>query len=135
MKLDNQSIQLLNIFESLTNASVKDCFTEDSKVIFVVNTGNISKAIGPGGRKIKRVERLLKKKIKVVEFSTDPLKFIKSYLAPIKLKTIEMKDNEIQIKAEDNLYKGILIGRNRKNLNNLKQIVNKYFKVKDIKIQ
>ncbi|MBI2670883.1 NusA-like transcription termination signal-binding factor, partial [Candidatus Woesearchaeota archaeon] len=39
MKLDNQSIQLLNIFESLTNASVKDCFTEDSKVIFVVNTG------------------------------------------------------------------------------------------------
>ncbi|MEK6973713.1 MAG: NusA-like transcription termination signal-binding factor [Nanoarchaeota archaeon] len=134
MKLDYQGIQLLNIFETFTKASVKDCFLEENKIVFIVNNGHMSKAIGPKGKNIRRLEGILKKRIKVVEFNNDILKFIKSCIAPIKINEIEMKDDEVLIRAEDSYQKGILIGRNKKNLNSLKEIVNKYFKVKNIKI-
>ena len=127
-------MQFITIFETLTRASVKDCFLNNEKVVFIVNPGNISKAVGPNGRNVHKVERLLKKKIKVIEFSPDPIKFVRNYLFPIKPKTIEMKNNDIEIKAETSNEKGILIGRDRKNITNLKEVIDKYFKINDIKI-
>jgi transcription termination/antitermination protein NusA len=134
MKLDNQSIQLLNMFESITHSSVKDCIIEDNRIIFIVNPGHISKAIGQKGKNVQTMEYMLKKKVKIVEFNEDPLKFIKNFLMPIRISTIEMNQETIEIKAENNSEKGILIGRDRKNLNDLKEIVNKYFSIVDIKI-
>lgn len=134
MKLDNQSMQFLTIFETLTKASVKDCYLNNNKLIFIVNPGNISKAVGANGKNVHRVERLLKKKIKVIEFNPDPVKFVRNYIFPIKPKSIEMEHNEIEIRAENSNEKGILIGRDKRNLINLKKTVNKYFKINDIKI-
>ncbi len=134
MKLNNQSIQFITIFETLTRASVKDCFFSNEKVVFIVNPGNIFKAVGSNGKNVHKIERLLKKRVKVVEFSPDPVKFIRNYLFPIKPKIIEMKSDNIEIKAETSNEKGILIGRDRKNLTNLKEVIGKYFKINDIKI-
>ncbi len=134
MKLDNQSIQLLNVFESMTRSSVKDCIIEDNRVIFIVNPGNIYKAVGPKGHNVQRIEHMIKKKVKIVEFDENPVKFIKNYLLPIKISEIESKEDAIYVRAENNSEKGILIGRDKRNLNELKEIVSKYFKVIDIKI-
>ena len=77
---------------------------------------------------------MIKKKIKVVEYSDDIVEFLKSFISPIKVVSIENVDNIIEIKADDTRERGILIGRDRKNLDNLKNVVRKYFDVVDIKI-
>ena len=46
--LNQEIIGFINIFENITGASVKDCFLEDEKIIFVVNPGSMGLAIGKG---------------------------------------------------------------------------------------
>jgi len=118
----------------LTGARVKDCFEYNEKILFIVNNGDIKKVVANRGSKIKKLEGMIKKKIKVVEYSDDIVEFLKSFISPIKVVSIENVDNIIEIKADDTRERGILIGRDRKNLDNLKNVVRKYFDVVDIKI-
>ena len=48
MKLTQDSIQYINLFERLTGANVKACFI-NAQLIFVVEQGHVSKAIGKKG--------------------------------------------------------------------------------------
>jgi len=118
----------------LTGARVKDCFDYNEKILFIVNHGDIRKVVANRGSKIKKLEGMIKKKIKVVEYSDDVVEFLRSFISPIKVVSIENVDNIIEIKADDIRNRGILIGRDRRNLVNLKNIVRKYFDVVDIKI-
>lgn len=135
MKLDNQSIQYITLFETLTHTSVKDCFLNNGKIFFIVNPGNAAKAIGHMGKNIRKIESLTKKKVKIAEFSTDPVKFLTSFLYPIMPQDIKIdQKNNITIQAKTTQDRGILIGRDKKNLNYLKLVLQKYFKVGNINI-
>lgn len=133
MKLDNQSMQYITLFESITRSSVKDCFLNNARIIFIVNPGNAFRAIGPNGRNIKKMEHLTKKRVKVAEFSSDPVKFLMSFLYPIMPQKIQIdQKNNITIQAKTTQDRGMLIGRDKKNLIYLKQVLAKYFKVNDV---
>lgn len=134
MKVDNQLIQYINLFEKITRCDVKDCFFENDKLIFIVSEGQISKAIGKNGVNIKKIADLTKKRLKVVEFSSKLEKFIKSLIAPVKSSNVEVKENIVEISVSSRQDKGILIGRDRSNLNFLKDVLGKYFKIQEVKI-
>ena len=135
MKINLELIQYINYFERLTKSSVKDCFFEDEKLIFVVRSGQARKAVGKNGINAKKFVEKTGKKIKIIEFNEDPLKFIRSLISPIKPKNIEQEEKTVNIEVESTKDKGLLIGRNAKNLENLKKHVQKYFvQIEDIKI-
>ena len=134
MKLDNETIHLLAFFEQLTRAKVKDCFFEKEKIVFVVEPGEMSKAIGKQGSNVQRMQRMSKKNIKVVEFNPDIKIFLRNYLLPIKVREITEKEGILEIKMDTMRERGIIIGRERSNLENLKKIIGKYFKVQEIKV-
>ncbi len=134
MKYNNEIIQFITLFENLTRAKVKDCFFIEDKLIFIINNGDIKKAVGRNGSNIKRIEAMIKKKIKVVEFNDNITKFIRNFLYPLKPRNIKTENNVVIIGAESVGDKALLIGRNSKNLNNLKNTVKKYFDVAEIKI-
>lgn len=135
MKLDNQSMQYITLFENVTRSSVKDCFLNNDRIVFIVNPGNAFRAIGSNGRNIKKMENLTKKRVKVAEFSSDPVKFLMSFLYPIIPQKIQIdQNNNITIQAKTTQDRGMLIGRDKKNLINLKQVLAKYFKIENINI-
>ncbi|MCD4666772.1 NusA-like transcription termination signal-binding factor [archaeon] len=125
--LDIDAIQKINFFEKITRVHVKD-FIEDTQFIFIVNPGTAGKAIGKKAFNIKKLERLLKKRVKIVEYSIDPIKFIKSYSYPLDLKEITKNDDIIEVNS-DTKTKGLLIGRNQKNLVQLNSLLKKYYNV------
>ena len=128
MEFDARIIGYINTFEVLTRAKVKDAFFDDNNaLVFVTAQGEAGKAIGRGGSNVKRIASILKKMIRVIEFNSDDVEFVKNCIFPIKAKNIEKDGSLIKIKTEDSTTKAILIGRNRKNLNNLNSIVKKYF--------
>jgi len=135
MKFNLETIQYINYFEKITKTSVKDCFFDEDKLIFVVKTDQARKAVGKQGINVKKISEKTGKKIKIIEFNNDPVKFIRSFISPIKPKNVEREENIIKIEAESTKDKGLLIGRNAKNLENLKKHVRKYFvEIEDIKI-
>jgi N utilization substance protein A len=122
----------MTLFESLTNSKVKDCIVNE-RVLFVVEPNEIGKAIGKNGSNVRRLEGLLKKKVKIVEFNPEVSQFVQNMLYPLQTK-VEEADNIVTITGPDTKTKGLIIGRDAKNLNFLKDVVGRYFDISDIKV-
>ena len=127
VKLDTEGIRYIGIFESLTGADVKDCILDNDRVIMVVKKGDMGLAIGKGGSNINKVKKLLKKKIEVVEHSSDIKEFIENLLRPAVVKSVELlttKDNKcyayVEVSSKD---KGIAIGKNGEKIKRVKLLV------------
>ena len=59
-KITLETIQLINLFEKITRAKVKDCFTKEMQLIFIVQPGNLMKALGKNNQNIITVKMNLK---------------------------------------------------------------------------
>ena len=59
MKLDLEKIQLINIFEKITRAKVVEHIDENT---FIIEEGDLRKALGKNNFNLKKIENLLKKK-------------------------------------------------------------------------
>jgi len=125
MKLDKDLIQKINLFEKLTHARVKDVFSFNGFLI-IVNCGDIGKAVGKNGVNIKKYSDMIREKVKVVEFHHNPIPFLKNLIMPLKVEGMEEEEGFINISA-DHKTKGLLIGRNQKNLEGYNKIFKKYF--------
>ena len=133
IKYDSDLIKLMTIFESISGAKVKDCIADD-KVIFIIEENDMGKAIGRNGINIKKMENATKKKIKLVEFSQDPVQFIRNFIYPMQALQINNEEGIITIHGKDSNSKAIIIGRERQNLNQMLEIAKRYFDLKEIKV-
>ena len=133
MKLTLDSINNINLFENLTGARVKDCITEERKLIFLVEEGNIKQALGKENSNIFRLEKLLKKQIEIIGYSDDVLKFVRNLIYPNRADEIKIDNNNVMIVINDPVMKGRAFGRGRENLKKINDLVKKYFKM-EVKI-
>ena len=133
IKYNSDVISLINLFESMTGAKVKDCISNE-KILFIMEENEMGKAIGKNGSNIKRIENALKKKVKLAEFSNDIAEFIRNMSYPAQITEIKQENGTIIIQGKDSNSKGMLIGRDRQSLNHLADIVKRYFEVKEIKV-
>lgn len=133
VKYDSDSMKLMALFESMTGAKVKDCIVNE-RVIFVIEENDMGKAIGKNGIHIKKMERMMNKKIRLVEFSDDIAQFIKNLAYPIEISNIENDNGKITLFGKDTGTRAMLIGRERQNINHIKEITHRYFDVKEIKV-
>lgn len=86
MKLRTEEIAYINTFETLTGAPVKDCVVDEERIIFVVKEGYMGKAIGKNGANIKKLEKMLNKKIHLVEYGDSPERMIRKIFFPVEVK-------------------------------------------------
>ena len=133
VKFDSDSMKLITLFESMTGAKVKDCIANE-KFIFIIEENEMGKAIGKNGVNVKRLESKLRRKIKLVEFSNDALQFVRNLIYPIEVLDVKKEEDVITIHGKDVSTRAMLIGRERQNINNLSNIVRRYFDVKEIRV-
>lgn len=134
IKYDINAMKFISMFESITGADLKDCFEQNDKLIFVVKEGEIGKAIGKKGANTRKLERILRKKIRIIEFDPDLIKFIQNVVFPLKVKEIKMEDDIATIVPPDTQTRGYLIGKGAVNLRNTEAVVKRYFDLKEIKV-
>ncbi len=135
IKYDQSLMAFMSIFEKITRASVKDCLETDTHVVFIVQPGQMGKAIGKRATNIKKLENALKKKIRIVEFNPLKIEFIKNLLYPRKYTDIEEKEGIIIIKGDNIEEKSIIIGKKAQNLREMEIICKRYFDdIKEIKV-
>ncbi|MBW2991299.1 NusA-like transcription termination signal-binding factor [Candidatus Woesearchaeota archaeon] len=131
---DTDMLKFMALFEKITHAKLKDCFFDRDKLVFLVDQGEMGKALGRNKTNIVKLEKMLKRKIKIVEFNPDRLQFITNYLAPLKITDIKEEGEIVIITGADTKTKGLMIGIKAQNLRNLEKVVGKYFKVEEIKV-
>ncbi len=133
IKYDMDLMKYMSLFETLTQAKLKDCILGE-RLLFIVEEGQMGKAIGKKGVNVKKIEGVLKKKIRLVEYSSDVLQFVRNLVYPLNVNEVKREEDCVVIAAPDTNTRSLLIGRDRNNLNELKTIVKRYFDVEDIKV-
>lgn len=132
LKLDQNKIQTINLFQTVTGCSVLDCTSDDEIIIFVVNEGQYGLAVGKNGVKIKNAERVFKRNIRVIEYSSELEKFVKNLVPEAQEITIEGKGVGIKLKQSD---RAKVIGRQGRNIKIIKMFLSDLFDIEDVKIK
>ncbi len=127
MIFDIKILGYINTFEKFTRARVKDCLNDEGVLTFIIFQGDLGKALGKKGETLRKVSAKFKKKIKLIEFNSNPEKFVLNLVYPLKPE-LEITDDKIAIKAKNNFEKGKIFGREKENFKKLKELIKKYFK-------
>lgn len=132
---DAELIKYITLLESIGKVSIKDIFQYNGMLCCVVDKDKVSALIGAHGAKIKKIQNMIKKRVKVVGYSNDIKEFVKDFIHPIEAENIKEENGDLIISCKDSKTKGLLIGRGRQGLLNLHKVVTRYFKINDIKVK
>ncbi len=136
IKFTAEEMRYIASFESLTGARVRDCIINDfGSVTFVVSKGDFGMAIGHGGDKVKRAKHVIGKGIEVVEYSEDPVEFIKNTLSPARVQSVKIVEREgkkVAVVGVDIQDKGLAVGRSGKKIQGAKKLVERHHGISDI---
>ncbi|NYT05768.1 MAG: NusA-like transcription termination signal-binding factor [Methanomicrobiales archaeon] len=138
--LNEQTLSLMAQFEEITGAGSRDCIIDDrnERLIFVINPGEMGRAIGKQGSSIKKASDVLGKRIEVVEYSADPIQFLKNCFLPAQVLSIEFGENDdgekiarVDVREED---RGIAIGKAGKNIFKAKRLAQRQHDIADVQL-
>ncbi len=140
IKLTTDQMRLISLFQNVTGASARDCVEDEkqNRVIFVVNEGKMGLAIGKGGSHIKNLQNIVKKNVELVEYSDDPINFLKNMLNPKLVSDVKLNkrlDGSTQaIVIVDPKKKGIVVGREGRNAEKARLLAKRYFEITSVLI-
>ncbi|MEM3064736.1 MAG: NusA-like transcription termination signal-binding factor [Candidatus Nitrosotenuis sp.] len=140
IKLTTDQMRLISLFQNVTGASARDCVEDEkqNRVIFVVNEGKMGLAIGKGGSHIRNLQNIIKKNVELVEYSDDPVKFLKNMLNPKLVSEVKLNkrpDGSTQaIVLVDPKKKGIVVGREGRNAEKARLLAKRYFEITSVLI-
>jgi len=129
---DMQTIGLINIFEKNTKVSVLDCVFDDISIYFLVEFGKAGMAIGKSGKNIRKLQDILKRRVKVFEYNKEPKKLIENMISGNC--TIEMGDS-IATVTIDSKNKGKIIGRMGCNIKKIRMLLERNSDIKKLNVK
>jgi N utilization substance protein A len=140
IKLTTDQMRLISLFQNVTGASARDCVEDEkqNRVIFIVNEGKMGLAIGKGGSHIRNLQNIIKKNVELVEYSDDPISFLKNMLNPKLVSEVKLNkrlDGTTQaIVLVDPKKKGIVVGREGRNAEKARLLAKRYFEITSVLI-
>lgn len=140
---DMRFMRYMNLFSRVTRVRANHAFLYNNMIVFVVSHGSIDRAIGKNNENLRRVSEILGKRIRVVSEPRglrDINGFVSVIISPLKFKGLEVVESneagekEILISTTGRENKAMLIGRERAREKELKDILEQYFGIKNVKI-
>jgi len=137
LKLSQEEIRYIALFENLTGAVTKDCIVDEgeNRILFVVKNGTMGLAIGKKGANIQKVRQALAKRIEVVEHSDDPAEFARNILHPIRVKevTVSRDGGRQSVRlVVDERDKEQAIGRRGKNIQKIRMLMERHHRISEM---
>ena len=124
-----QLMRYINLLDRVSRVKTRKCFIYNNAILFAVPRMMMSQAIGPGASNIRILQEQLGKRIRIVSEPKgieDAPEFVKEIVSPIRFKSLELKDGVFILNA-GSTSKASLIGRNKKRLEELSQILKNNF--------
>lgn len=134
--LSDDARQYIARFEDETGATAIDCLVGTDRLVFVVTTGEMGQAIGPGGETVSRLEDRLGKAVDLVENADTPEGFVANALAPAAVYHVTISENDTlvayaEVADED---RGVAIGTEGRNIETARVLANRHFDIDDIQL-
>lgn len=135
--MTSDELRFISILENLTGAVPRDCvwIADKNRVIFVIESNDVGKVIGIGGSTIDRVRQQLKKTVEIVEYSSEPEKFLQKCLAPARISKVSITKKRSQKQAivtVKSSEKGKAIGKNGRNIERSRLLMKRHFNIDNV---
>lgn len=132
VKLSTENIRTIALFEKVTKVHPKDCLITEHSLYFVVPGEKMGMAIGKNGANIKELRRISGKHIKIFPYAESVEEFLKNVIPTIKNIDIAEKHVTITVPLED---KVTVIGRNGENINAIRDLLKRHFRIESFKLR
>jgi N utilization substance protein A len=139
--ISEDDMRLIAQFENLTGAGARDCVVDEkfSRILFVINPGEMGLAIGKKGASVKKASDAFGKKFEVVEYNPDKVQFLRNCFLPVQIQTVTFEQNEegdevayIEVQPED---RGLAIGKEGKNIIKAKKLAFRQFDIVNVEFK
>ena len=137
VRLDNQTLLHIGLFERITRTRVRDCVDAEDRIIFMVDNGFITKAVGKNGENVSKLRKALNKTIQIIEYSDDPIQFVRSVFHPYQVENVELETRGNQIHATvkvNPVLKAKAIGRQGRNLKIFRDIICRHHEIQSVSV-
>ena len=127
--IDMKLMRYINLLDRVSRVKTRKCFVYNNIILFAVPRMMVSQAIGPGAYNVKRIQEQLGKRVRIIsepQGIEDALNFVREVVSPVRFKSLELKDGVFVLNA-GSASKAALIGRNKKRLEELQEIVKNNF--------
>ena len=129
--LDMQDLRYLNLFAQITKVNTRYFFEYNNMLVFCVPRKLIKKALGQNAENLKKISGIIGKRIRVVaqpDGVEDAREFIERVVSPLTFSGLEITTDEIIMNA-GKMNKALLIGREKRRLNEMQNIIKYFFKM------
>ncbi|WP_302082695.1 NusA-like transcription termination signal-binding factor [Salinibaculum rarum] len=138
VRLSDEALQLVSLFEETTDATVRDCVIDEEfdRIIFLVKPGEMGQAIGSGGEYVAAVEAEIGKPIKLVEDADTAADFVANALAPAAVYNVTISENDdrmayVEVAQED---RGVAIGADGRNIEAARTLAQRHYDIDGIEL-
>ena len=136
--IDMQLMRYINLFAKTTRVETTKVFVYNNQIIFAVPKAQMSVAIGKGAVNVKKLNEILRRKIKIVampavDSNEGVEKFVGDVVAPIEFNSIEVRDDSVVVNA-GRQSKAALIGRGRQREKELGDALKNFFGIRKLRI-
>jgi len=139
---DMQFIRYINLFGKITGVTPKYCFNYNNMIVFIVPGFAVERAIGRDNSNLKKLSSILEKRIRVLAQPGnlgDLQRFISVLVAPAQFEKVDViegatGEKEVVITSGGRENKAMLIGRGHLREQELKEILEENFGVKNLRI-
>lgn len=115
----------------ITRSTALDCIIDDQfdRVIYVIKKGDMGIAIGKKGDNIKKMQRILGKRIEMVEEAATIEEFIANILKPAEISgtVIDEKTGKLNILVKRKSDLGIAIGKGGSNVEKARILLKRFY--------
>ena len=125
-----QDLRYLNLFAQITKVNTRYFFEYNNMLVFCVPRRLIKQALGQNAENLKKMSGIIGKRIRVVAQPNgveDAREFIERVVSPLTFNDLEITVNEIIMNA-GRMNKALLIGREKRRLIEMQNIIKYFFK-------
>ena len=134
--LSEEALRVAGVVEAETDVTVRDCLVQSDRVVVVVGAGEMGKAIGAGGKHVRRVERRLGTDVRLVEDARRPEAFVANALAPAAVYNVTISEGEktVAYAEVDSDDRGAAIGSNGRTIDTARTLAKRHHGIDDIEL-
>ena len=136
--INQDTLKKVQLVTNITSARVKDCVDEEDIVVFIIEKGDISLAVGRKGEHVIRLKKLFGKTVQMIEFSEDPKVFLKNVFRNYGVTEVDIEtkdDGQIHATVHvDQKEKGRAIGKNARNLRRARNILARHHNIGSVSV-